>query len=110
MDVARAAPVLRAHRSNEHLPQQSTPVKAKNAVSVAAIFKQQPQKTKKQPITSHMPIANPKKTVHYYSDNKAPSLKSRSSSRTPQKIRRKVSRKRPGVHPLAVEFKGMLRL
>jgi hypothetical protein len=106
MDVGRPGPVVRAHRNMQPLTKQTTPVKVKKTVSVAVIFKKQPQKIKKQLATSHMPTENSRKTTHNSPDKKAQSLKSRSSSRTPQKAGWKVSRKRPGVHPLATEFKG----
>jgi hypothetical protein len=110
MEVERAAPVSRAHHTDHSLRKQNIPMKVKKTVSVAAIFKQQSQKTKKHLANSKMPSAVFKKTVHKSSDNKARGLESRSSSRTLQQAGRKVSRKRSGVHPLAVEFNSMFRV
>jgi hypothetical protein len=75
MEGERLGPVLRARHAG-NVTKQTSPVRTKKSVSVAAVFRQQPQKT------THLMLQ--------------PALKSIS----------KVSKKKSDMHPLAVAFKG----
>jgi hypothetical protein len=88
---------------------QVTPMTVKKSVSVATIFKQHAKKAKDVSSTFDHPLTKPPKTLDKSDlDKKAQSFKSRSSSHSPQKVK-KLSRK-SDMHPLAVAFKGWYRL
>jgi hypothetical protein len=85
---------------------QISPVKVKKSVSVAAIFKQKPQKAKGDLVNPKRAINDTKAVDSNAVDDRAPHFKSRSSSRTPKKAGSKLSKK-SDLHPLAVAFKSM---
>jgi hypothetical protein len=87
-------------------PKQISPVKVKKSVSVAAIFKQKPQKAKSDLVNLKRATDDTKAADCNAVDGKAPHFKSRSSSRTPKKGGSRVSKKSDS-HPLAVAFKSM---
>ncbi|KAF2833963.1 hypothetical protein CC86DRAFT_339643 [Ophiobolus disseminans] len=105
MEVDRTNPVLRARLNMQPRVKQVTPVSTKKSVSVAAIFQKQAQKAAKGSTTPQSAVSVPKSALKDASNEKAQSLKSRSSSRSPHKVGWKVSKKRSDVHPLAVAFK-----
>lgn len=105
MEVERGSAVSRARRNPGHPTKQFTPVNTKKSVSVAAVFKQQPRKTKQNDITPHSK-SNIPRLMAEDGGAKPMSAKSRSSSRSPQKAGLRVSKNRSDMHPLAVAFRG----
>jgi hypothetical protein len=81
-------------------------MKVKKSVSVAAIFKQKPQKVKSDLVNLKRATDDTKAADCNAVDGKASHFKSRSSSRTPKKGGSRVSKKSDS-HPLAVAFKSM---
>ncbi|KAF2035507.1 hypothetical protein EK21DRAFT_54407, partial [Setomelanomma holmii] len=105
MEVERPERVLRARPNKQAPAKQVTPVAVKKFVSVAAIFKEQPQRI-------HKPSATPKVahrvstvTLELTPGQKEQTRKSVASSRSPAKTERKVARKMSDVHPLVIAFK-----
>jgi hypothetical protein len=105
MEVERHDPGSRVRRGMQP-SKQISPVKVKKSVSVAAIFKQKPQKAKSALVNPKRATDDTKAADCKAVDNKAPHFKSRSSSRTPKKGGTRVSKK-SDLHPLAVAFKSM---
>jgi hypothetical protein len=106
MEVEPPSPSLRARRNMQPPVKQVTPVLPKKHVSASSVFKKQGRGAKKASVVPHAKANIPKLTLQEASDEKAQSVKSRSSSRSPQKDDRRTSRKRSDMHPLAIEFKG----
>jgi hypothetical protein len=107
MEVERHGPGPQI-RHGMLLPKQISPVKAKKSVSVAAIFKQKPQKIKDDSVKSKRTINDSRAAGSNAADDKAPHFKSRSSSRTPRKAGSRATKK-SNMHPLAVTFKSTFR-
>jgi hypothetical protein len=105
MEIERHDPGSRARRGMQP-SKQISPVKVKKSVSVAAIFKQKPQKAKGDLVNPKRAINDTKAADSNAVDDRAPHFKSRSSSRTPKKAGSKLSKK-SDLHPLAVAFKSM---
>jgi hypothetical protein len=106
MEARRTEPAQRTCRSMQYPVKQITPVMAKKSVSVSAIFRKLPQRPNKPALTSQPAIEIHKSVLEDGSDEKAQSLKSRSSSRGLQRVGWKDSRKRSNMHSLAVAFKS----
>jgi hypothetical protein len=87
---------------------QVTPVMVKKSISVASIFKQQPETTIKKTFTTPHPVSkNSDPNVEDTSGEQGLRSKSRSSLRSPQKPATKVLKKRSTLHTLSIAFKGM---
>jgi hypothetical protein len=108
MKTERNHPVLRSRRNEQFPAKQITPSKVKKLVSVAGVFKRQPQKV--QDDTIHVQPASKtfsKIVPRHVPDEKAQSLKARSSSRSPRKPAARVIERKSDQHPWAIAFKGM---
>jgi hypothetical protein len=106
MEAKRTEPAQRNCRNMQSRAKQITSVMAKKSVSVAAMFRKQPQRPNRPALTSQPAVDLRKSVLEDGSDEKAQSLKSRSSSRGLHRVARKVSQKRSNMHSLAVAFKS----
>lgn len=107
MDAEHAGTASRARRNLRPPPKHITPGEAKKSVSIAAVFGQQPHKSKQIESISHTKTNIPRQSEEDATVVKSMSVKSQSSSRSPQRADWRVSKKRSAnLHPLAIEFKG----
>ncbi|KAJ4365215.1 hypothetical protein N0V83_008833 [Neocucurbitaria cava] len=108
MNAEHAGTASRARRNPQFFKKHLA--KAKKSVSIAAVFGQQPHKSKHIESTSHTRTNIPRQAEENATVVKLMSVKSQSSSRSPQRAGWRVSKNRSAnLHPLAIEFKGNLQ-
>jgi hypothetical protein len=104
MEGQHAAPIPRPRRSKPLPTKHPTPVKGKKSISVAAVFKRQPEGNK-----DVLQMARPAKNARKFLGKDAlieemRSFHSISSSRSPRKAVNKVSKEKLEMHPLAAAY------
>lgn len=104
MAVQHNSRALRPRHDAKPPAKQTVAATVKKTVSVAAVFKHPPQATKDDKARPQKPA--PKLIAQRASDDKVQSHKSRSSSHSPHKAGSRVSKKKSGLHPLAIAFKS----
>ncbi|KAF2848961.1 hypothetical protein T440DRAFT_453367 [Plenodomus tracheiphilus IPT5] len=97
MQAERPGRVPQARNSKEPLVKHNTPAKAKKTVSAASVFKQSNRTTKQIDVTPQATRRHEKGA-----EEVASVIKSKLGLRSPQKVEKRVARRRSDIHPLAM--------